>query len=46
MFCLEYAKISVFWNMADISAAEEPAAAISLSHGSSVNIVTWATLSL
>ena len=34
MFCLDYTKISVFWNMADISASEEPAAAISLSHDS------------
>lgn len=46
VFCLDYTKISVFWNMADISASEEPAVAINLSHGSSVSIVTWAVLSL
>ena len=40
MFCLHYTKILVFWNMADISALEEPATAINLSHGSSVSIVT------
>lgn len=40
MFCLDCTKISVFWNMADISASEDPAAATNLSHGSSVSIVT------